>query len=150
MSNFARVINNVAINVSADPTASFHHSIASTFTAVPDDVREGWVLNNGTWEAPAAVEAVHEIKRPTVGPTEFKLLFKTPERLALKALKATDPIIADIYDIIDDPRLLAVDLSLASTQDSVDYCLNKLKEEGVILAENMNTRREAVLSGNLS
>jgi hypothetical protein len=149
MSNFARVINGVAINVSADPANSFHNSIASTFIAVPDEVREGWALIDGTWQAPAAAAVVVQPKRPTVGPTEFKLLFKTAERLALKALKATDPVIEDIFDIIDDPRLITVILGLASTEQSVAYCLGKLVQEGVINSDDVAQRQEEILSGRI-
>lgn len=59
-----------------------------------------------------------------VSPVEFKLLFTSAERVAIKAIKTTDPVVADFLDIIEDPRLTYVDLSLKSTMDALDYFTN--------------------------
>ena len=54
MSNFARIINDVAVDVSADPENSFHPDIAAQFVAVPDTVQAGWIKgSDGKWSAPA-------------------------------------------------------------------------------------------------
>lgn len=39
--NFARIINDTAVDVSTDPTNSFHPTIAADFIEVPDDVVVG-------------------------------------------------------------------------------------------------------------
>jgi hypothetical protein len=39
MSNFARIINNVAVDVSTNPQEQFHPDIAAEFEPVPDDVQ---------------------------------------------------------------------------------------------------------------
>ncbi len=49
------------------------------------------------------------------------LLFTSPERVAIKALRQTDPIVDDFLDIIEDPRLTFVDLGLGSTVSAIDY-----------------------------
>jgi hypothetical protein len=55
MKNFARIINDVAVDVSSDPENSFHPSIAKDFVEVPDNVRHGWRLADGKWKAPPPV-----------------------------------------------------------------------------------------------
>jgi hypothetical protein len=58
-----------------------------------------------------------------ISPVEFKLCFTPQERIAIKAARATDPVLEDAFDILDDPRLTFVDLTLASTQGLIDYCV---------------------------
>lgn len=128
MSNFARIINNVAVDVSIDPENHFHPDIAKEFVSVPEEVKAMWSLVEDVWTAPelivpTPVEPVVEYGK--VSPIEFKLLFTSGERLALKAARSTDPVIDDFYDIIDDPRLNYVDLSLTSTQNALAYFVSK-------------------------
>lgn len=54
-----------------------------------------------------------------IGPVEFKLLFTPGERVAIKT--SADPVVQDIYDVLNDPRLKVVDLALQSTHDSLRY-----------------------------
>jgi len=61
-----------------------------------------------------------------VSPVEFKLLFLSSERIALR--NSTDPVIQDFYDIVDDPRLTFVDLTIPATTDALLY----LQSQGVI------------------
>ncbi len=49
MTNFARIINNVAVDVSVDPENDFHPDIASQFVSVPDTVSIGWVKTGEVW-----------------------------------------------------------------------------------------------------
>lgn len=56
MSNYARVIENVAVDVSAAPYEHFHPTLAGEFVEVPVEVQAGWSKVDGTWSAPAAVE----------------------------------------------------------------------------------------------
>ena len=60
MSNFARVINDVAVDVSNDPTNQFHPSIAAEFVSVPDYVAPQWRLVDDEWQAPPAPEPAPE------------------------------------------------------------------------------------------
>jgi len=52
MPNFARIIDNVAVDVSTDPENSFHPDIAAQFVSVPDNVTIGWVLVDDVWVQP--------------------------------------------------------------------------------------------------
>tara|TARA_R110000772_G_scaffold164199_4_gene275593 strand:- start:1907 stop:2365 length:459 start_codon:yes stop_codon:yes gene_type:complete len=149
MSNYARIRNNIAVDVSTDPASQFHPTIAAEFEAVPDEVQRGWRrAEDDTWSAPP--EVVPEApapERPRVGPVEFKLLFTSPERLKLKELRAGDLALDDFFEIIEDSRLDYVDLSLGSTAAGVDHCLSLLENAEVIAAEDVATRREQILSG---
>ena len=144
MSNFARIINNVAVDVSTNPQEQFHPDIAAEFEPVPDDVQAGWARNEaGEWEAPAPTPepTPAPTESPKVSPVEFKLLFTPQERVAIKAARATDPVIDDFYDIVEDPRLTHVDLGLQSTQDALGY----LETKGVIT----DARRVQILAGKI-
>ena len=143
--NFARILNNVAVDVSTDPTNSFHPSLAADFIEVPDDVVVGSKRDaEGVWtpptpptppEPPAPEPAVP----PIVGPIAFKLLFTAQERIAIKT--SEDPIVLDFFSIAEDPRTTEVNLALSSTQEALTY----LTTVG-ILAEG---RKEQILTGVL-
>lgn len=79
---------------------------------------------------------------PIVSPVEFKLLFTSAERIAIKAARATDPVVDDFMDIVDDPRLTFVNLGLQSTIDAINYfvSIDLIQPERV----------EQILSGQLS
>lgn len=143
--NFARIINDTAVDVSTDPTNSFHPTIAADFIEVPDDVVVGSKRDaEGVWtpptpptppEPPAPEPAVP----PIVGPIAFKLLFTAQERIAIKT--SEDPIVLDFFSIAEDPRTTEVNLALSSTQEALTY----LTTVG-ILAEG---RKEQILTGVL-
>lgn len=86
---------------------------------------------------------------PQVSPIQFKLLFNSTERLKIKELRSTDPVIDDFYEIIEDPRLEFVDFSLQSTKDGIEYLLTKLVEVGTLTEETKIARSEQILSGVL-
>lgn len=52
MKNFARIVDDVAVDVSADPTAHFHPDIAAAFSQVPAEVRSQWRRIDGLWTPP--------------------------------------------------------------------------------------------------
>ena len=143
--NFARIINDTAVDVSTDPTNSFHPILAADFIEVPDDVAVGSERDaQGVWtpptpptspEPPAPEPAVP----PIVGPIAFKLLFTAQERLAIKT--SEDPIVLDFFSIAEDPRTTEINLALSSTQEALTY----LTTVG-ILAEG---RKEQILTGVL-
>jgi len=149
MSNFARIINNVAVDVSADPENSFHPDIAAEFVAVPDNVAPGWVKgSDGKWSAPApAPEPVAAVTYPKVGPIAFQMLFTPAEMIAADELKATDKVLASFWKLIDDPRTDAIDLGLESVQNAIEYTLTAVKGAGV--AVDVPARKAAILSGVL-
>lgn len=126
-----------------NPAECYHPDIAVHYdTDVPDDVLPGARRVDGSWVNPALAEpTASEVIAPTVSPVEFKLLFTAAERVAIKAARATDSVIDDFYDVVEDPRLTYVDLGLQSTREAIDYLIGK----GLVSEE----RREAILSGEL-
>lgn len=152
---YAWIENGVIRDLAVDPHKQFHTTIAANYsTEVPDGVKTGFILVDGTWQAPpkgpeAPVEpSAPEVEPVTrVSPVEFKLCFTPTERIAIRQLRATDPAIDDFFDILDDPRLSVVDLTLTSTVNGVDYILNALQVGGVLTAEAAATRRGEILSG---
>ena len=151
MSNYARIINSIAVDVADDPASQFHPTIAAEFEPVPDDVQRGWrQAEDGTWSAPPKPEPVEpKPPRPKVGPTQFKMLWTSTERLKLKEIRPNDPVVDDFFELIEDPRLEYVDMSLKSTQEGVDYCLGQLVKAGTITSDQEPVRREEILSGQL-
>jgi len=130
MTNFARVINNVAVDVSPNPDEQFHPDIAGEFEEVPDDVQCGWRLVDGDWEAPSStIGHVESIVPKEVDPITFKLLFTSAERIAAKELRATDPVIGDFWSILDDPRTRTVDMRIASVQAAIEHTLDAIEAE---------------------
>ena len=122
MTNFARIIDNVAVDVSVDPENEFHPTITAEFVSVPDDVKPQWRLVNGLWTAPPPVPFPTPVQvYPQVSPVQFQLLFTSPERVAIKAARPNDPVIEDFYSLVEDPRLTYVDLGLKSTQEALDH-----------------------------
>ena len=79
----------------------------------------------------------------TVTITEFKLLFTSAERVASKALKASDPIVSDMFDLIDDIRTTHVLLSLPDIVGMLEH----LVSVGVLTDERVNQIKQAYIPG---
>jgi hypothetical protein len=77
--------------------------------------------------------------RTTMSPVEFKMLLTAQERVAIKELAKTDPIIEDFLEILNDPRLKDVILTLQANIDAMGY----LTLLGVLTTE----RAEVILRG---
>jgi len=127
-----------------NPVEFYHPDVAKFYdTQVPDDAAngDGWV--DGELVKPDPVPAPEPVAPvpPKVSPVEFMLLFTSPERVALKAARSTDPVIDDWMDIIQDPRLTHVDLALQSTQDALSYAVSV----NILTVE----RREQILTGQV-
>lgn len=123
---YARIVSNTAVDVRMkSPDGCFHPEISAQFVAVPDQVEDGWTLIDGVWAAPVIVVPVEPapvaVIPPKVSPVEFKMLFTAQERIAIRAARASDPVIDDFFDILEDPRLTEVNLALASNQQGLGY-----------------------------
>lgn len=82
-----------------------------------------------------------------VSPVHFKMLFTSAERVGLRTLRQSDPVIDDFFDLVDDPRTRHVDLAMQSVKDAVLYCLVELSKIGVVANDNVTPRYEAILTG---
>lgn len=121
-----------------NPHELYHPDIAALYDIeVPEGTTQGAMLVEGVWTnpvipEPVAPEPVAPIP-PKLTPVQFKMCFTPQERIAIKAARATDPVLQDAYEILDDPRLTEVDLTLASVQGLIDYLctLNLLTTERI-------------------
>ena len=149
MTNFARIVDDVAVDVIADPENSFHPDIAAQFVAVPDNVAHGWRRGQGgAWSAPeAAPDQPAPPTYPKVGPIHFQMLFTAEEAVVANDLKAADKALAAFWKLIDDPRTDVVDLGLTSVQNAVEHTLTAVKAAGVDV--DVPARKAAILSGVL-
>lgn len=101
-------------------------------------------------EYTAAMEALHADENMIiVTAVEFKLLFSSAERITLKKLRASDEVLEDFFDLIEDPQLSHVRLGLPSTQSAVAYCVEKLVDANKIDASEKQKRLSEILSGQL-
>lgn len=123
MTKFARIINNVAVDVSDDPKNHFHPDLAAEFKKVPNEVQPGWQLVDKVWTEPKPAPEI--IPPKVVDPVNFKLLFTLNERAAINEARAKDAIINDFYSMIEDPRMTSIDLNLQSNKDFIDYLIKK-------------------------
>lgn len=142
MANFARIIDSVAIDVSNNPEEHFHPDIAAEFVSVPDTVKPGWRLVDEEWVAPEVLSVPEVVIEPKeVDPITFKLLFTSSERIAAKALRASDPAIDDFWTILDDPRTRSVDMRIPSIQTIIEHTLTACN------VENVAERKAQILQG---
>jgi hypothetical protein len=111
-----------------DPAELFHADIAKLFdTVVPQEAEAGDSFSEGvlTKPEPTLQQGPVVFVPPHVSPVEFKLLFTSSERIAIRSERNSDPVIDDFFDIVDDQRLTHVDLGLKSTQDALAYLVTK-------------------------
>ena len=121
--------NKIRDIVEVDPFTIFHADVAKNYnTEVEDNVKDNAELVDGVWVNPVTPEPDPDYEPPEpekvypkVSPLEFKMLFTVLERIAIKEAKATDEILQDGFEILDDPRLTVVDLGLESTRGFIDY-----------------------------
>jgi hypothetical protein len=123
MTNNARIVEGIAVDVSADPESCFHPIIAAEFVAVPDEVMHGWTLTEGEWSAPVLAEPVAPVATGNLAPTppEFLLLLTLQERVAIRAARATDLVVDDLLQMVEDPRLTFVELTNPSVIEAINY-----------------------------
>lgn len=117
----------ISVGISYDNGAVFSHSDSDVISLVVDDCMEvdtNWIIsevNGVTVFTPPVARVIY----PTLSPIQFKLLFTSQERIAIKASRTTDPILEDAYEILDDPRLTVVDMGLESTRNLIYYLVQK-------------------------
>lgn len=55
---------------------------------------------------------------------QFKMCFTQAERLAIRALRQTDQQVDDMFDLLDDPRTLTVNLALPQVQEMMQHLVD--------------------------
>lgn len=130
MKNYARIISNVAVDVSTNPANSFHPTIAAEFVEVPDQVRAHWRLENEVWTEPPEPEPV---PTPEPGPepepdmriTRLAFLnrFLMEERIGIRAAATSDYVVQDFLALVDAATF--IDLSRPDTIQGVRFLASK-------------------------
>ncbi len=153
---YARIVNDVAIDVYPNPSEVFHSAIVQQFESVPGNVKKGWARSSdGAWSEPDKVpdtpEPEPEKAPPRLSRVEFMQLFTTAERVFLRELRQTDPVLDDFFKLIEDDSLELVNMALSSTISGVNYCLERLSsgdsKTWIIDPLDVDSRREEILSG---
>ncbi|MBX9934573.1 MAG: hypothetical protein K2Y56_24160 [Methylobacterium sp.] len=151
MANYANVIDNIAIDVSANPEAEFHPDVAQRFVLVPDEVRPGWTLAGGTW-APSAVELAPAgpTYRTLMTPIRFEEQFEIDEQLDIEDRRAYDGadealiyqkrVLNLLFGKLKDQRLLEVDVADPSVIKGIDFC----QWVGILTAERAATIKAGI------
>lgn len=147
MTKRAWVINGIVHDVcEGNPQECYVKDVADFYTTdVPDGTRHGATLIDGEWTNDATVKSAQQIPQSEgdfirVSPVEFKLLFTSAERIAIKESK--DPVIVDFFEIINDPRLTFINLGLESTKSALNY----LQQQSLITED----RKALILQGQVN
>ena len=132
---FARIVADHAVDVRTEaPEGFFTPEVVAEFVEVPDQVENGWLLNDGIWSAPPpAPPPAPEPQPPAqliplIGPIAFQMLFKVDELIAIDAAKETNVAIRIFWKLLDDPRTDYVDRNL----EPIQSMLQSLEAGGLI------------------
>jgi hypothetical protein len=122
--------NTVRDIANGNPDEIFHPEVAAYYnTEIPDGIVVGATLVSGTWtNPPVSTPAAEVIVVPMLSPVEFKMLFTSAERIAIKA--STDAVVIDFFEIVNDTRLTQVDRNMQSVKDAIMY----LETDGLLTA----------------
>ena len=122
MTNYARNVNDVAIDVTTtDPTTIYYPTVAAEFIVVPADVQDGWLYNGSTWSAPPVPPAPIPVPPvpPIVSAVQFMMLFYPQEQAYIQ--NSTDAIVKVFWTRFSDQRVTEVNLALDSMSQTLDY-----------------------------
>ena len=121
MTTYARIINNVAVDVvTADPATLFYPTIAAEFVIVPDGTVQGSTESGGVWTPPAPRPAPAATYKP-LPPMQFYLAFTPAERIAIKA--SADASVKEFWATYELAAQLnnTIDPNLPSVQEGLTY-----------------------------
>ncbi len=126
---YARIDDGYVVEViDFDPAGKFHPDII--WHEVPDDVVPGATTEDNTNftlpEPEPESESESEYQPKFVTVMHFKLSFLPTERLALKSLRATNEMVDDFWEIMDDPRCTQIDLNLPSIKAVINSMVGQI------------------------
>jgi hypothetical protein len=111
-----------------NPSEVYHPSVAQFYsTDVPDEAENGMEFVNNQWQQPLKPSVTVDpssVASPVLSAVQFKLLFTSAERVALNQAKASDPVIADFFSLVDDPRLLEIRLGSNAVASAIQYMVD--------------------------
>ena len=94
-------------------------------SAKPGDIRSNWT--GYEWiEMPYRYQEYNPTRTSgEISIMQFILMFTAAERVAIYALRDTDPIVAGWLGILEDARLMTVDLKSSSVDEALSYLVGK-------------------------
>ena len=129
-----------------NPQECYTQDVAAHYTTeVGDDIVSGATWDGSKWvnpPAPVPVPPVPPVPQyaTTMTPIEFRLLFVSAERIAIKTAAKTDPIVEDFWSIINDPELTQVNVADPQIIEALDYLvtltiLTPARETAILLGK---------------
>lgn len=109
------------------------------------DVKQfGWAVSGNTIRLDTQREwRVFNTLIPVI---EYKLRYTAQDRIFLESLKVSDPVIADLFELLDDPRTQAVDVSNSTVREGVAYALDKCRLQFSYTTEELQAKESAILA----
>lgn len=139
MTKFAKVVNDIVVDVLDDPTTQVHPSLQGDYIKVPDGTKPGFIKNGRKYEAPVEPE----VEAPTAAQAsthltklDFLRRFSRAERIALRAEIEADPVVGDFMMMLD--LASSVDLADGDVIEGIAY----LEDNGLLEAG----RKDAILA----
>lgn len=128
MQKYARVINKFVTETMSIPSDAniedyFVPQIAAQFIACPDEVEQTWTYEDGEWKEPAPPAPPAPHYETKIGKAEFLMLFTGEERVAIRAERASDPVIDDFFLILEISEF--IDAEESTTINGVNYLVSK-------------------------
>lgn len=94
---------------------------AGDWKPIYNEDQYGWALPPSTIFPDSAREFV--LTSSLIPVIEFKLRYVGQDRIYLGTLRASDPVIADLFNLMDDLRTTVVDVSNQSVIEGTDYAI---------------------------
>jgi hypothetical protein len=135
MTRFARIVDGAAVEI-IEWSPEGRYPEDWVWVECPPETVQGSTFEDGEWDHPTPPSTVEPAPPAParilqVSPPTFLLLFKSPERIAIRAARnysgadaganMVKAVLDDWFSIIDDPRLQYVDLALPATQQGIDF-----------------------------
>jgi hypothetical protein len=140
MTKYAKIVNDVVVDVLDDLATQVHPSLHGDYTTVPDGTEIGFVKNGEQYEAPVVEEvAIKEapLSAPSISKLDFLRRFTRAERITLRGAVTTDPFVADFMHLLDLASV--VELTDAELIEALAY----LEEKSLLAAG----RKDEILDG---
>ena len=147
---YARLNTNTAVDVRTESPEGFYTpNVVEEFIEVPDQVEDGWILNDGEWSAPPVPpepEPAPHIYQ-SLSAMQFYLAFKPSERIAIKG--STDENVREFWDTytLAVQTNSQINPNLTSVQSGLTYLATPTPNGAGILA---STDRIAEISNGVA
>ena len=145
MTTWARNVSDIATDViSTNPNLSFHPDVAVQFEIVPDNVSDGWIYSNGSWNEPVVPAPIQRYET-SITRQQFFMLFTLQERIDIRS--SSDAGVHDFLDILMDMSNSVPPVIIDVTSQEVIDAINYLSTVSVPAS---SPARKLIASGRVS